>query len=71
MSDATETLTPAMTKALRTEARTAGDDLMVESCDMALRGDADSKAAVCRAINDARAQDDSTPFVRVVAGGAQ
>jgi hypothetical protein len=63
----TETLTDDMIRALRTEAGAAGDSETVTACDAALDGDADAAADVARIITDARAMDDSRPFVRVEA----
>lgn len=63
---ATEPLTDAMILALRGEAGGAGDVDMVASCDYALAGDGDHRAACAEAINAARSMDDSRPLVRVV-----
>jgi hypothetical protein len=69
---ATETLTDDMIRALRDEAGEHGDDEMVACCDDALsglRGDnmIAARQECARAINDARAQDDSQTYVAVVA----
>jgi hypothetical protein len=60
-----ETLTDDMIRTLRTEAGAAGDSDTVTACDAALDGDTDAAGDVARIITDARAMDDSRPFVRV------
>lgn len=67
MTNATETLTDDMIHALRTEAERAGDERAVAYCDNALEhGTRDRLELVADMLNEARAQDDSRPFVRVV-----
>jgi hypothetical protein len=64
-----ETLTDDMIHALRDEAYAAWDHRMVWCCDDAILGFGyarnNARVQVVRVINDARAQDDSRPFVRV------
>jgi hypothetical protein len=64
-------LTADMLRALRDEAGAAGDNTMLGMCDIALGRDLDIRQGAredcAAAITDARAMDDSTPFVRVVA----
>ena len=48
-------------EAMRTEAGTAGDYAMVETCDRAIDGDAAAMATIRRAMSDAAAMDDETP----------
>jgi len=53
-------LTRDQIEAMRTEAGTAGDYAMVETCDRAIDGDADAIAAVQTAMDNAAAMDDET-----------
>lgn len=65
-----EPLTDSMIRTIRDEAAAAGDNLMVDSCDMALASHGPvhvGRQACTEAINGARAMDNSKPFVRVVA----
>lgn len=65
-----EPLTDDMIHALRDEAAARGDNLMVDSCDMALASHGPihfGREQCAKTINDARTMDDSKPFVRVVA----
>lgn len=57
-----------MIRELRSEAASAGDKDMVMECDMAIGAPtiAVSRWHVANAINKARAQDDSAPFVIVI-----
>ncbi len=57
----TETLTDSMISQLRDEAGAAGDAELVAAID------AGDREAAAEAINNARAMDDSKPFVRVLA----
>lgn len=66
MTDATENLTDDMIIALKNEAGNAGDEMQVSFCDDALEGDETARAECAQAITNARAMDDSVPFVRVV-----
>lgn len=66
VTDATETLTDEMISGLRREAGNAGDEMQVRFCDEALEGDEAARAECAQAITNARAMDDSVPFVRVV-----
>jgi hypothetical protein len=68
----TEPLTDEMVRALRVEADAASDWQMANTCGFALarvksRARAAARRRVADAINAARAMDDETPFVRVVA----
>lgn len=62
----TEPLTNEMIRALAREAAEAGDEHMHVGCMEALQGDPGYRAACAKTINDARAQDDSRPFIEVV-----
>jgi hypothetical protein len=57
-------LTRDQIEAMRTEAGTACDYSMVETCDRAIEGDADAIAAVRKAIDDAAAMGDEKPIDR-------
>lgn len=67
-----EPLTSKMISDLRTEAAAAGDDATVRDCDAvnetAFGGEfaLGAKNRICVVINNARAMDENTPFVRVV-----
>jgi hypothetical protein len=63
----TEPLTTDMIAALRTEAADAGDTEQVSLCERAEYGDEAAREACALAITAARAMDDDTPLVRVVA----
>ena len=62
----TEPLTDDMIIELGREARAAGDREMASTCSLAIDGVAAAQAACAKAITDARAMDDETPFVRVI-----
>lgn len=71
----TEPLTRNMIRELQTEAYDAGDRELIDACNLALATDDDgvdhvawstARVACVAAINNARAMDDSKPFVRVV-----
>jgi hypothetical protein len=66
-TETTQTLTEALITGLRTAAAAAGDTDQVLICDAALGGDDASREACALAITAARAMDDDTPLVRVVA----